>query len=51
MTIAFYMDHGVIYAHQLRVSIGACVRDLDLFAGGSIPLEALRLGCETYASD
>jgi putative DNA methylase len=25
---------------------------LDLFvSGGSIPLEALRLGCETYASD
>lgn len=23
---------GVIYAHQLRVSIGACVRDLELIA-------------------
>ena len=24
--------HGVIYAHQLRISIGACVNDLDLIA-------------------
>ena len=22
--------HGVIYAHQLRVSIGACIRDLEI---------------------
>lgn len=38
-----------------RVVLGynkAPPRVLDLFAGGgSIPLEALRLGCETYASD
>lgn len=24
--------HGVIYAHQLRISIGACVNDLELIA-------------------
>ena len=24
--------HGVIYAHQLRVSIGACINDLELIA-------------------
>lgn len=24
--------HGVIYAHQLRVSIGTCIRDLGLIA-------------------
>jgi hypothetical protein len=24
--------HGVIYAHQLRTSIGACVNDLELIA-------------------
>lgn len=22
--------HGVIYAHQLRISIGTCIRDLEL---------------------
>src|SRR5215218_3164274 len=30
---------GVIYAHQLRVSIGACVRDLHLIATASQPEE------------
>jgi predicted nuclease of predicted toxin-antitoxin system len=24
--------HGVVYAHQLQVSIGTCVRDLELIA-------------------
>jgi hypothetical protein len=24
--------HGIVYAHQLRVSIGRCVEDLDLIA-------------------
>ena len=24
---------GVIYAHQLRVSIGACIQDLEIIAG------------------
>ncbi|GAB4432409.1 MAG: DUF5615 family PIN-like protein [Anaerolineae bacterium] len=24
--------HGVIYAHQLRVSIGSCIEDLELIA-------------------
>jgi len=24
--------HGVIYAHQLRISIGACINDLELIA-------------------
>jgi len=36
----------------LEVSEGKSPKILDPFAGGgSIPLEALRLGCETYASD
>jgi len=36
----------------LEVSGGRPPRIIDPFAGGgSIPLEALRLGCETYASD
>ncbi len=26
--------HGIVYAHQLRVSIGRCVEDLDLIAKG-----------------
>lgn len=29
--------HGVIYAHQLRVSIGACVRELELIAKAGEP--------------
>jgi len=28
---------GVIYAHQLRVTIGACVRDLELIARAAEP--------------
>ena len=28
---------GVIYAHQLRVSIGTCVRDLELVAKAGEP--------------
>ena len=28
---------GVIYAHQLRISIGACVRDLELVARAGEP--------------
>ncbi len=30
---------GVIYAHQLRVSIGRCVQDLELLAGACEPEE------------
>ena len=29
--------HGVIYAHQLRVSIGTCVRNLELIAKAGEP--------------
>ena len=37
---------------RIRDYYGYSPRVLDPFAGGgSIPLEALRLGCETYASD
>ncbi len=37
---------------DIRRALGYTPRILDPFAGGgSIPLEALRLGCETYASD
>jgi len=36
----------------LKANGGTSPRVLDPFAGGgAIPLEALRLGCETYASD
>jgi len=36
----------------LKASDGKPPKVLDPFAGGgAIPLEALRLGCETYASD
>jgi hypothetical protein len=28
---------GVVYAHQLRVSIGVCVRDLELIAKAASP--------------
>jgi hypothetical protein len=31
--------YGVIYAHQLQVSIGACVRDLELIAQVGEPEE------------
>ena len=30
---------GVIYAHQLRISIGACIRDLELVAKAGEPEE------------
>jgi hypothetical protein len=30
---------GIIYAHQLRVTIGQCVRDLELIAGVCEPEE------------
>jgi predicted nuclease of predicted toxin-antitoxin system len=30
---------GVVYAHQLRVSVGRCVADLELIANGSSPVE------------
>lgn len=30
---------GVIYAHQLRMSIGACVRDLELIAAVAEPAD------------
>ena len=30
---------GVIYAHQLNITIGECIRDLELIAGGSEPEE------------
>ena len=33
--------HGVIFAHQLRVSIGACVRDLDIIAKVAEPEDLL----------
>jgi hypothetical protein len=29
--------HGVIYAHQLRVPIGICIRDLELIATVGVP--------------
>ena len=32
---------GVIYAHQLRVSIGDCVRDLELIAEMSEPVDMI----------
>lgn len=36
----------------MRANGGRVPEVLDPFAGGgAIPLEALRLGCETYASD
>jgi hypothetical protein len=33
--------HGVIYAHQLRVSIGTCVRHLELIAKAGEPEDLL----------
>ena len=29
--------HGVIYAHQLRISIGACINDLELISKDADP--------------
>jgi hypothetical protein len=31
--------HGVIYAHQLRVSIGACIHDLEIIAKAGEPAD------------
>jgi predicted nuclease of predicted toxin-antitoxin system len=33
--------HGVVYAHQLRVSIGRCVEDLDLIAKVAEPVDLM----------
>jgi hypothetical protein len=33
--------HGIIYAHQLRVSIGRCVQDLEIIAKAGEPAELL----------
>ena len=30
---------GVIYAHQLQVSVGGCIRDLELIAAASEPAD------------
>lgn len=30
---------GVIYAHQLQVTIGVCIRDLELIAGAADPAD------------
>lgn len=31
--------HGLIYAHQLQVSIGACIRDLEMIAKTGEPTD------------
>jgi len=33
--------HGVVYAHQLRISIGGCVNDLELIAKAADPDELI----------
>jgi hypothetical protein len=33
--------HGVIYAHQLRVSIGKCVQDLEIIAKAGEPTDLM----------
>ena len=33
--------HGIVYAHQLRVSIGRCVEDLDLIAKVAEPVDLM----------
>ena len=33
--------HGVIYAHQLRVSIGRCVQDLEIIAKAGEPVDLM----------
>jgi Domain of unknown function (DUF5615) len=33
--------HGIVYAHQLRVSIGKCVEDLDLIAKVAEPVDLM----------
>ncbi len=32
---------GVVYAHQLRITIGECIRDLELVAGATEPQEMM----------
>jgi hypothetical protein len=32
---------GIIYAHQLRISIGACVNDLEIIAKAAEPDELM----------
>jgi predicted nuclease of predicted toxin-antitoxin system len=36
-----HLFYGVIYAHQLRVSIGACIEDLELIAKAGEPEDLL----------
>jgi hypothetical protein len=33
--------HGIVYAHQLRVSIGRCVEDLELIANVGEPVDLM----------
>jgi hypothetical protein len=33
--------HGIVYAHQLRVSIGKCVEDLELIAKAGEPVDLM----------
>jgi len=33
--------HGIVYAHQLRVSIGRCVEDLELIAKVGAPADLM----------
>ena len=33
--------HGVVYAHQLRVSIGTCIRDLETISKVATPGEVI----------
>ena len=33
--------HGIVYAHQLRVSIGGCVEDLELIAKVGEPVDLM----------
>jgi hypothetical protein len=33
--------HGVIYAHQFRVSIGECIRDLEVIAKAGEPADVI----------
>lgn len=35
----FSRSSGVVHAHQLRVSVGRCVADLELIANASSPAE------------
>jgi len=35
--------HGVIYAHQLRVSIGDCIRDLETIAEAGDPEDLMNM--------